>query len=159
MKTITGLTRSTLGALALVTLLVAPLGCAGVDEEGELVGEVAQAAVPQPSLVNSPTTLAFGTIPVGTMSSLTVTLTNVGAGDASSINVAVPPDPYRVLHNPPTYLDANGGSSNVMEVTFNPATTGSFSREIVLSYAGPASGGATAPPLYSLTIRATGTAN
>ena len=153
---ISGLTRSTLGALALVTLLVAPLGCAGVDEEGELVGEVAQAAVPQPEIVNSPTQIAFGTIPRGTESTLNVALTNIGVGDASVIDLAVPPDPYRVLHNPPTYLSANEGS-NVMQLTFAPTTIGSFSRDIVLSYRGP--GDLSVGALHTLTIRVSGADN
>ncbi len=70
-----GLARSALGALALATLLVAPLGCAGVDEQGEVVGEAAE-ALNTPFLVATPSPLAFRTILQGTTSTLSVTLHN-----------------------------------------------------------------------------------
>ena len=155
MKPITGFVRSTLGALGLVTLLAAPLGCAGVDEEGELVGEAAQ-ALEQPLLVADSTTLDFGTIVQGADVTLAVTLTNTGAGDASSITLAVPPDPYRTAHNPPTYLGA-GNSSIATEITFAPTAIGTFARDIEVTYRGPS--GLTPGVLHTLTLHVTGTAN
>jgi hypothetical protein len=155
MKPIAGLIRSTLGALGLVTLLVAPLGCAGVDEEGELVGEAAQ-ALEEPLLVASSSTLDFGTIVQGADVTLGVTLTNTGAGDASFVTLAVPPDPYRTAHNPPTYLGP-GEASSVTEITFAPTTIGTFARDIDVTYRGPS--GLTPGVLHTLTIHVTGTAN
>ena len=155
MKFTTGLFRSTLGAFALATLLVAPLGCAGVDEEGEAVGEAAQAVgVSQLSIGTS--RVAFGTIASGATVTLPITLTNTGLADADFITLAVPPDPYRTAHNPPMFL-GGGLSSSLMQVTFAPTTTGAFERDLTVTYRdydplGPG-------PLRTLTIRVTGTAN
>lgn len=154
MKPIAGLIRSTLGALGLVTLLAAPLGCAGVDEEGDL-GEAAQ-ALEEPLLVAGSSTLDFGTIAHGADVTLAVTLTNTGAGDATFITLAVPPDPYRTAHNPPTYLGA-GNSSSTTEITFAPTAIGTFARDIDVTYRGP--GDLTPGVLHTLTLHVTGTAN
>ena len=155
MKPIAGLVRSTLGALGLVTLLAAPLGCAGIDEDGELVGEAAQ-ALEEPLLVASSSTLDFGTIAHGSDVTLGVTLTNTGAGDASFVTLAVPPDPYRTAHNPPTYLEA-GITTSVTQITFAPSAIGTFARDINVTYRGPS--GLTPGVLHTLTIHVTGTAN
>jgi hypothetical protein len=155
LKSRTGLIRSTLGAFALAALLVAPLGCGGVDESGELVGEAAE-ALNTPVLVATPSPVAFGTITHGTTSTLSVTLRNTGDATASSITLAVPPDPYRAAHNPPGYLNTST-ASNVMQITFAPRTTGSFSNTIVVTYRGPS--GAGLGTLYTLNIPVTGTAN
>ena len=128
----TSLTRSVLGALALATLLVAPLGCAGVDEQGEAVAEAVE-ALNTPFLVATPSSLAFRPIVHGTSQTITVSLNNTGTGDASGITLAVPPDPCRAAHNPPTYLTA-GTASNLMQITFAPVTAGSFSGTLVVTY-------------------------
>lgn len=128
----TSLTRSVLGALALATLLAAPLGCAGVDEQGEPVGEAVE-AINTPFLTATPSSLAFRPIVHGTTATLTVSLNNTGTGDASGITLAIPPDPYRAAHNPPGYLTA-GTSSNLMQITFAPVTAGSFSTTLVVTY-------------------------
>lgn len=147
------LTRTLAGALALTTLLVAPVGCAGIDESGEPVTEVAE-ALNSPVLVATPSPLAFGTITHGTTLTLAVTLTNTGNAAASLITLAYPPDPYRTAHNPPGDLAA-GASSDAMRITFAPTTVGSFSRTIVVTYYDP--GGAGTP--RTLSIPVTGTAN
>jgi hypothetical protein len=148
----TSLTRSAFGALVLAALGVASLGCAGVDESGELVGEVAQADITTgPVLVASPSTVAFGMIPRGRMSILSVELTNTGAASASSITVGYPPDPYRLMHNPPGYLAA-GASSTLMQVAFTPSLVGTFSRTFTVNYRAPDE------TLQTLTIPLTGTA-
>ena len=77
-------------------------------------------------------------------------LTNTGDAQAVTITVAVPPDPCRVAHTPPAFLDA-GASSNTMHVTFTPRTTGFFSGTVVVSYKNVAG----LP--YTLTIPFTGT--
>ncbi|MEP7125286.1 MAG: choice-of-anchor D domain-containing protein [Byssovorax sp.] len=154
MKTKSALLRSMLGSLALAALLVAPLGCAGIGEPEEFVGEAAE-ALNTPVLVASPSSLNFGTISHNSRGvTLTVTLTNNGDGPASSISVAVPPDPYRVTHNPPSDLTA-GSSSNLMEITFAPTSVGTFSGTLVVSYRGPS--GAGLGTLYTLNIPYTGT--
>jgi HYDIN/CFA65/VesB family protein len=147
----TSLTRSVLGALALATLLVAPLGCAGVDESGEAVGEAVE-ALNTPVLVANPSSLAFGTILHGTSSTLAVTLTNTGTVAASAITVALPPDPYRVIHDPPGNLPA-GARSSLMQVAFAPSKLGTFSTTIVVNYHDEAG------TLYTLNLPVTGTAN
>lgn len=126
------LARSVLGALALATLLVAPLGCAGVDEQGEPLGEAVE-AINTPFLVATPSPLAFRTIAHGTTQTLSVTLQNTGTGDANSITLAVPPDPYRVAHNPPGFIYAST-SSSVMQITFAPQAAGSFPTTLVVTY-------------------------
>lgn len=128
----TSLVRSMLGALALATLLVAPLGCAGVDEQGEPVAEAVE-ALDTPFLVASPSSLAFRTIAHGTSQTITVTLNNTGAGNAVSVTLAVPPDPYRATHNPPGFIYAHT-SSNLMQITFAPVTAGSYSGTVVVTY-------------------------
>jgi len=158
MKAITGLFRSTLGAFALATLLVAPLGCAGVDEEGELVSETAQ-AVGVSQLSISTSRIAFGTILSGASVTLPITLTNTGLADAEFINLTVPPDPYRVVHNPPTYLDA-GLSSSLTQITFAPTSRGAYERDLTFTYRDAAPPGSPVPPpLRTLIVRVTGTAN
>src|SRR5690242_13403930 len=123
--------RSMLGAIGLAALFVAPLGCAGVGESGELVGEAVE-ALNTPVLAASPSSLDFGTISHNSRGvTLTVTLTNNGDGDASSITAAVPPDPYHNVHNPPGFLEA-GDSSNLMQVKFAPTTVGTFTGTAVV---------------------------
>jgi hypothetical protein len=153
MKTVSGLVRSTLGALALAALLVAPLGCAGVDEEGELVGE-AEEALSAPVLVSN-SLLDFGTIDLGSVSTRNVTLTNTGDARASGITLAVPPDPYRTVRSPLTELGVNA-TSKEMAIAFAPKTVGSFSSTLVVTYhdASDSSG----EKLYTLSIPVTGTA-
>ena len=155
MKTTIGLLRSTLGALALATLLVAPLGCAEIDEEGEVVGEAAQ-AVGVSQLSISTSRIAFGTIASGTTLTIPITLNNTGLQDAGYITLDVPPDPYRTFHNPPGDIVA-GGSSSLTEITFAPLTTGTFERDLEFTYrdSDPLGPG----PLRTLIVRVTGTAN
>ncbi|APR78062.1 Hypothetical protein A7982_03409 [Minicystis rosea] len=151
----TAMIRSALGALSLVALLVGPVGCAEVDEEGGPVGEAAQ-AVRFSHLSASPSPINFGTIASGADKTLTITLTNIGELDASNIELDVPPDPYRVFHNPPGYLVADGSSIET-QITFAPTSTGVFANNIVFWYrdANPLSPGT----LRSLTVPVTGTAN
>lgn len=154
MKTTTKMLRSTFGALSLVALLVGPLGCAGVVEEGENVGEAEQ-AIRFSHLSASPTSLNFGTMAIGTQRTLTVTLSDIGEIDACNITLAVPPDPYRTYHNPPTCI-GSGLSSNLTEITFAPETAGTFADSVVISYRDydPLAPGT----LRSLTVPVTGTA-
>ena len=151
MKAISGLVRSTLGALALAALLVAPLGCAGIDEEGELVGE-AEEALSAPVLVSS-SLVDFGTIALGSVSTLNVTLTNTGSARASGITLAVPPDPYRTLRSPLTDLGVEA-TSDAMQIAFAPTSAGPFSRTLVVTYRSAADG----EKLSTLSIPVTGTA-
>lgn len=153
MKAISGLIRSMLGGLALAVLLVAPLGCAGVDEEGELVGEAAE-ALSAPALVSS-TLLDFGTIDRGAVSTLNVTLTNTGGARAGGINLDVPPDPYRAVRSPVTELGIEA-SSKVMAIAFAPQTAGIFSSTLVVTYRDAAD--SSGKKLYTLSIPVTGTA-
>lgn len=152
MNAISGLIRSTLGALALAALLVAPLGCAGVDEEGEIVDEAAE-ALSAPLLVSS-SAVDFGAVAIGSTSMLNVKLTNIGGARATGITLAVPPDPYRTLHSPSTDLGIEA-SSDEMAITFAPITAGAFSRTLVVTYRDAAAGG---EKLYTLSIPVTGTA-
>ena len=151
MNAISGLIRSTLGALALAALLVAPLGCAGVDEDGELVDEAAE-ALSAPLLVSS-SSVDFGTVAIGSVSMLNVKLTNIGGVRAGGIKLDVPPDPYRTLHSPVTDL-ASEASSEVMAISFAPTAAGAFSRTLVVTYRDAAAG----EKLYTLSIPVTGTA-
>ncbi len=132
LKNKTTLIRCMLGALAVATLLVAPLGCASVDESGEAVGEVVE-ALNAPALAATPSPVAFGSIAHGTTLTLAVTLNNTGDAKAISITAAYPPDTYRSAHSPPMFLDA-GTSSNVMQITFAPTRTGLYSSTIVVTY-------------------------
>lgn len=154
MKTTTGMLRSTFGALSLVALLVGPLGCAGVVEEGENVGEAEQ-ALRFSHLSASPSSLNFGTMASGADRTVTVTLTNIGELDADFITLAVPPDPYRTYHNPPDDLVASG-SSNLTQITFAPTAAGTFADSVVITYRdySPLTPGT----LRTLTIPVTGTA-
>ncbi len=153
MKAISRLIRATLGALALAALLVAPLGCAGVDEEGELVGEAAE-TFSAPALVSS-SLVDFGTIERGAVSTLDVTLTNTGGVRAGGINLDVPPDPYRTVRSPVTELGVDA-SSKVMAIAFAPKTAGVFSSTLVVTYRDAAD--SSGEKLYKLSIRVTGTA-
>ena len=156
MKTSSAPLRSTLGALALAALLIAPPGCAGVDESGELVGDAVE-ALNTPVLVASPSSINFGTISHTSPGvTVTVTLTNTGDGAASSITAALPPDPYRGTHNPPSNLPV-GASSNLMQVTFAPTSAGTYTGTVVVSYRAPS--GASLGTLYTLRIPVAGTAN
>ncbi|MFS8067916.1 MAG: hypothetical protein ACMG6S_16255, partial [Byssovorax sp.] len=131
----------------------APLGCAGVDEEGELVGEAAE-ALSAPALVSA-SLVDFGTLTLGSVSTLNVTLTNTGDARAIGINLDVPPDPYRTVRSPLTELGVDT-SSKVMAIAFAPKTAGVFSSTLVVTYrdAADSSGG----KLYTLSIPVTGTA-
>jgi hypothetical protein len=141
------------GPLALTALLIAPLGCAGVDESGENVGDAVE-ALNTPVLVATPSSLNYGSNPVNSRwITYSVTLTNTGDGTASNISVALPPDPYRVTHNPPDDLVANG-SSNAMQITFAPTAAGTYARTITVLYYNP---GGTGTP-HTLSIPVTGTA-
>jgi hypothetical protein len=153
MKIISGLVRSTFGALALAALLVAPVGCAGIDEEGELVGEAAE-ALSAPVLISS-SLVDFGTIALGSVSTLNVTLTNAGDARATGITLAVPPDPYRTVRSPLTELGVDA-TSKVMAIAFSPKAAGAFSSTLVVTYrdASDSSG----EKLYTLSIPVTGTA-
>jgi hypothetical protein len=153
MKIISGLIRSTLGGLALAALLVAPLGCAGIDEEGELIGE-AEEALSAPVLVSS-SLVDFGTIALGSISTLNVTLTNTGSARASGITLAVPPDPYRTVRSPLADLGVEG-TSKVMAIAFAPKTAGAFSSTLVVTYRDAAD--SAGEKLYTLSIPVTGTA-
>ena len=150
MKIKSALIRSTFGALALAAMLVASAGCAGIDGQGEAVGEAAE-ALNAPLLTTSPATVDFGTIAHGTVAYLPVTLTHTGDITAYGIS-AIPPDPYRVSHSPPTDLDVNA-SSSVMEISFGSTTVGTFSGTAVVTYHDAAG----AP--YTLSIPVTGIAN
>lgn len=151
MKAISGLIRSTLGGLALAALLVAPLGCAGVDEQGELVDEAAE-ALSAPLLVSA-SPVDFGTVALGSFSALNVKLTNIGDTRVSGITLAVPPDPYRTLRSPLTDLGVDA-SSDAMQIAFAPTAAGPFSRTLVVTY-----NDAAAPEkVYTLSIPVTGTA-
>ena len=151
MNAISGLIRSTLGSLALAALLVAPLGCAGVDERGELVDEAAE-ALSAPLLVSS-SSVDFGAVAIGSVSMLSVKLTNIGGARATGITLAVPPDPYRTLRSPLTDLGAEA-TSDAMAISFAPTAAGSFSRTLVVTYRDAAAG----EKLYTLSIPVTGTA-
>lgn len=151
MNAISGLIRSTLGALALAALLVAPLGCAQVDEEGELVDEAAE-ALSAPLLIST-SSVDFGTVALGSVSTLNVRLTNVGGVRASGITLAVPPDPYRTLRSPLTDLDVEA-TSDAMQIAFAPTSAGPFSRTLVVTYRSAAGG----EKLSTLSIPVTGTA-
>ena len=153
MKIISGLIRSTLASLALAAFLVAPLGCAAVDEEGDLVGEAAE-ALSAPALVSS-ASVDFGAITIGSVSTLNLKLTNVGSARASGITLAVPPDPYRTVRSPLTDL-AVETSSDAMAIAFTPKTAGSFSSTLVVTYRD--AGNASSEKLYRLAIPVTGTA-
>lgn len=157
MKTSLALLRSMCGALALGALFVAPLGCIGVDEPGEPIDEAVE-ALNTPVLVASPSSLNFGTVSRNNSRgvTLTVTLTNTGDGAANSITVAIPPDPYHGLHNPPGDLPV-GGYSNLMQINFAPTTVGTFSGTAVVSYRSPSGAGLGA--LHTLNIPVTGTGN
>jgi hypothetical protein len=145
------LARSVLGALALATLLVAPLGCAEVDAQGEAVGEAVE-AINSPFLVASPSPLAFGTILHASSTTLTVTLRNTGTGAATDIVLALPPDPYRSAHNPPGDIPA-GAASSLMQITFAPRIAGSYPRTLTVTYHDAAG------TLYTLNIPVTGSAS
>lgn len=149
----TSLARSVFGALALAALLVAPLGCAGVDENGEVVGEAA-AALNTPNLVASPVSLGFRTITHGSSSTATVTLFNTGDGAATHITLTLPPDPYIAAHNPPGDLAADH-SSNAMQIEFAPTTAGTFTRTLTVTYYDSTGAGT----MHTLSIPVTGTAN
>lgn len=151
MKATFALNRSMLGALAMTTLLIGPLGCAGVDESGELVGEAAE-ALSTPVLVANPSSIDFGTISYRTASTVGVKLTNTGDATAIGITLFVPPDPCRIVHDPVGYLEA-GASSNAMQIMFAPTTPGDYSGTFVVQYRG--AGGET---LSTLSIPYTGTA-
>lgn len=130
MNPVSGLIRSTLGSFALAALLLAPVGCAEVDEKGELVGETAE-ALSAPLLGASP--VNFGTITRGAASTLGVKLTNRGDVRVGEITLAVPPDPYRTAHNPLPELGI-GASSDAMQITFAPTAAGPFSSTLVVTY-------------------------
>lgn len=149
MKIKSALIRSTLGAFALTALLCTSVGCAGGEEPGEAVGEVAE-ALNEPLLVAA-SSVDFGTIAHGTVVYATVTLTNTGDVTAYGLS-AIPPDPYRVAHAPPSDIVASA-SSNVMEISFGSNTVGSFSGTVVVTYHA-----ATGAP-YTLSIPVTGTTN
>lgn len=129
MNAVSGLIRSTFGALVLAALL-APVGCAEVDEKGELVSETAEALC-APLL--SASSVNFGTVARGAASTLSVKLTNKGNARASEITLAVPPDPYRTAQSPLLELGI-GASSDAMQITFAPTAAGVFSNTLILTY-------------------------
>jgi hypothetical protein len=150
MNAVSGLIRSTLGALALAVLLIAPAGCAEVDANGELVGEAAE-ALSAPLLV-SDSSVNFGTVTRGASATLNVTLSNKGTARAGGITLAVPPDPYRTAHSPLIELGINATSGD-MAITFAPTAAGPFSTTLLVTYtdASDPSG-----KLYTLEIPVTG---
>ena len=155
MKSSSVLIRTALGAISLATLLIAPSGCAGVDESAEAVGQAAE-ALNTPVLVASPSSINFGTVAHGSRGvTLTVQLNNTGDGAASSITLAVPPDPCHVVLNPPSNLA--GGGYGTMQINFAPAAAGTFSGTLNVSYRAPS--GSTLGTLYTLSIPYSGSAS
>src|SRR5262245_9557765 len=132
--------------VASIGVSAALAGCAGVDESGEPIAQVSE-ALDTPSLVATPSSVDFGRATVGGSATATITLTNRGTAAASSINV-VPPDPYHVTHNPPSFLPVDG--SGDVDLNFSPTTAGTFSGTVVVHYADGSGNG------YSLDIPVTG---
>ncbi len=150
MNAVSGLIRSALGALALAALLAGPIGCAEVDENGELVGETAE-ALSAPLL--SASSVNFGTVTRGSASTLSVKLSNSGCARASGITLAVPPDPYRTARSPITELGIDA-MSDAMQITFAPTAAGTYSNTLVVTYTDASD---PTGKVYTLNIPVTGT--
>ncbi|HUB05900.1 MAG TPA: choice-of-anchor D domain-containing protein [Myxococcales bacterium] len=100
----------------------------------------------QPSLQVSPTSLDFGSSPVLTSSSMTVTLTNVGQADldVSSVTVSSGDGAFALQGTAPT-LVAGGGGTQTLTIVFTPPAEQSYEDTVTIASDDPAHPTVTVP--------------
>jgi Abnormal spindle-like microcephaly-assoc'd, ASPM-SPD-2-Hydin len=135
---VTGLPSGTIAPGASVTAMVtyAPAGATSdssqiVIDAGDsttlTVGLSGSGLADNSQLTPSPTSLDFGSVPVGTQATKTIQLTNTGNLPATITTTAAPPEPFGHPTPVPASLPFNPGYVLNVPVTFSPPSAGTVS--------------------------------
>lgn len=108
-------------------------------------------ASPSPQLTVNPTAVYFGSVPLNTASTQSVTLTSTGSGPVTITSATVTGDGFSVS-GAKFPLTLNPNQSQTLQVQFDPSATGDLSGNLTLS--SNSSGGATT----TISLFGTGTA-
>lgn len=130
----------------MLTTSSADLGAAGQTDFKIFTSGLQLPPSPPPIFSASPTSFNFGNHPVGSNTTLTLTISNIGVPPppADLILNAPPTVPagFTVTPNPPATFPLNiaPGASHNFDVTFSPTVSGPFSGDIVFTHNGIAPG-------------------
>ncbi|MGE5156415.1 MAG: choice-of-anchor D domain-containing protein, partial [Betaproteobacteria bacterium] len=119
-------TPTSTGSVTSAVSVVGPDGTGTVSLVANAVTGVKQLSI-------SPSSLTFGSIPVGLTSTQTITVTNSGNLNVTITKAAPPSLPYVVNTPLPEGLVMSPGDSVAVQVTFAPSAAGTFDNSYVIS--------------------------
>lgn len=149
------------GASCQVVVRFAPTSPGGVSsrvtissndpDEGTVTVNVSGTGVVIPDIRVVPSTLNFDTKPVGSVTNLNLTVSNIGAADLNITSVSNPTTPFSITANNCSGVTLSPTNSCTITVTFSPTSDGTFNSSINISSNDPDT------PVFAVTIL--GTAN
>lgn len=135
---VTGLPSGTIAPGASVTAMVTYAPTGATNDSSQIVIDAADATTltvnlsgtgqsDNSQLTPSPTSVNFGSVPVGTQATKTIQLTNSGNLPATITTTSAPPEPFGHPTPVPANLPFNPGYVLNVPVTFSPPSTGAVS--------------------------------